>query len=196
LVTLRPVNLRWIKDAPDDPRDLCAHGDIEFSICGDALLDSRKAKGMTVSAAALYLLRTLTVPHTKSRPVGDHLFPHCGFDMLNLPGQEDVAITGCPSGEDFEVVHDVAGADVTIRADDGRQWHVEWPIWRAAVFGFADAVSAFYAACSPKEPWDKEEAAGFEKFKCEWRRRRGDSLGGDLVEPESTSKPPSGGFPR
>ena len=27
-----------------------------------------------------------------------------------------------------------------------------WPEWRAAVFAFADHVSEFYAACSPKQP--------------------------------------------
>ena len=32
MVVLRPLNLRWIKDAADDPADFCAHGDVEFRI--------------------------------------------------------------------------------------------------------------------------------------------------------------------
>jgi hypothetical protein len=40
------------------------------------------------------------------------------------------------------------------------------------VFGFADRVSDFYAACSPKQP-SADDDAGFAKFRAEWARRRG-----------------------
>jgi hypothetical protein len=177
VVILRPVNLRWIQGGADDPKDLCAHGDVEFRIGNDVLLGEANGKDLTVSAAALYLLRTLSVPHTREAPVGDHLFPCCGFAMYDLPGQEDVVISGCPHGQDFEVGHQVGGQGVVIRAADGREWAVGWPQWRAAVFAFADRVSDFYAACSPKEPADLADAAGFRKFAAEWERRRGDQLG-------------------
>src|SRR6516162_2069687 len=141
VVILQPVKLRWIQGAADDPKDLCAHGDVEFRIGDGVLLDPTNGKDLTVSAAALYLLRTLSVPHTRDAPVGDHLFPCCGFCMLALPGREDVFICGCPNGEDFEVLHEVSAAGVVIRAGDGREWRIPWPEWRAAVFGFADSVS-------------------------------------------------------
>jgi hypothetical protein len=175
VVILQPRKLRWIQDAADDPKDLCAHGDVEFRIDDDVLLDT-KEKDLTVSAAALHLLRTLSVPHTKAAPVGDHLFPCCGFAMWDVPDQEDVALCGCPSGEDFEVLHQANGAGVVVRSVDGREWHVGWPEWRAAVFGFADRVSEFYTACAPKQPSEDDEA-GFTKFKAEWERRRGVGLG-------------------
>ncbi len=175
MVILQPVNLRWIQGAADDPTDLCAHSDVEFRIGGDVLLDNN-GKDLTVSAAALYLLRTLSVPHTIAAPVGDHLFPCCGFAMWDIPNQEDVALCGCPNGEDFEVLHQVNGAGVSVRSADGRGWQVGWPEWRAAVFGFADRVSEFYAACSPKQP-SEDDAAGFMRFKAEWERRRGVGLG-------------------
>jgi hypothetical protein len=175
VVILRPANLGLIRGAADDPKDLCAHGDVEFRIGGDTLLDTT-GRDLTVSAAALYLLRTLSVPHTREAPVGDHLFPCCGFAMWDIPGGEDVAICGCPNGEDFEVLHEVSGAGVVIRAADGREWKVGWPDWRTAVFAFADRVSEFYAVSSPKEP-SGEDAAGFKKFKAEWERRRGVQLG-------------------
>jgi hypothetical protein len=175
VVSLQPVNLRWIRGAPDDPKDLCAHGDVVFRIRDEVLLDTA-GKDVTVSAAALYLLRTLSVPHTKAAPVGDHLFPCCGFAMWEIPGQEDVAVCGCPNGEDFEVLHAVNGVGVVVRAADGGAWQIGWAEWRAAVFGFADRVSGFYAACSPKQPAE-EDAAGFWKFKAEWERRRGLALG-------------------
>ena len=175
MVVLQPVNLRWIKGAADDPRDPCAHGDVKFRIEQDTLLTTSGC-AVTVSAAALYLLRTLSVPHTKEAPVGDHLFPCCGFAMWDLPGQEDVAICGCPSGEDFDIRHDTDGGRVVVRAANAREWQVSWPEWRTAVFAFADRVSEFYTACSPKQPSD-EDAAGFNKFKAEWERRRGKQLG-------------------
>jgi hypothetical protein len=175
VVILQPVKLRWIQSAADDPKDLCAHGDVEFRIGDDVLLDTN-GKDLTVSAAAMYLLRTLAVPHTTAAPVGDHLFPCCGFAMWDVPGQEDVALCGCPYGEDFEVLHRVNGAGVVVRSADGREWQVGWPEWRAAVFEFADRVSEFYAACSDKQP-SEDDAAGFIKFKAEWERRRGAALG-------------------
>ncbi|HYH63302.1 MAG TPA: hypothetical protein VD866_01245 [Urbifossiella sp.] len=172
MITLRPVNLRWIQGAADDPLDLCAHGEVEFRIGCDVLLDPTAMKEVTVSAAALYLLRTLATPHTRADPVGDHLFPCCGFAMYEVDGQQDVVVCGCPNGEDFEVLHRVDGAGVVVRAADGREWFCLWPDWRAAVFTFADAVSTFYGKCSSKRPAADYEA-GFRCFLAEWERRRG-----------------------
>jgi hypothetical protein len=171
VVVLEPVNLRWINGAADDPADFCAHGDVSFRIGGDTLL-APAGRELTVSAAALYLLRTLSVPHTRESPVGDHLFPCCGFTLYDVPGESDVVICGCPNGEDFEVLHQVCGAGVLVRATDGREWSVEWSEWRAAVLGFADRVSDFYAACTPKRV-AADDLAGFAKFVSEWERRRG-----------------------
>ena len=170
-VVLEPVNLRWINGTADDPADFCAHGDVSFRIDGDALLEPA-GRDLTVSAATLYLLRTLSVPHTRDAPVGDHLFPCCGFGLYDVPDEPDVVVSGCPSGEDFEVRHQPDGSGVVVRAADGREWTVGWAEWRAAVFGFADRVSDFYAACSPKQP-AAEDAAGYAKFMAEWARRRG-----------------------
>ena len=170
MVVLRPINLSWINEAADDPCDLCAHGDVQFHIGLDVVLET-VGENLTVSAAALYLLRTLSVPHTKERPVGDHLFPCCGFAMWDIPNQDDVAISGCPNGEDVEVLHQVIGLGVVIRSADGREWKVSWPEWRDAVFAFADIVYDFYARSSPKQP-SVDDSAGFKKFWVEWKRRR------------------------
>jgi len=184
MVVLRPVNLRWINDAADDPTDICAHGDVEFHIGEDVLLDGTNGRNLTVSAAALYLLRTLSVPHTREAPVGDHLFPCCGFSLYEVAGEPDVTICGCPNGEDFEVLHQISGDSVIVRAADGREWPVGWSEWRAEVFGFADCVADFYAACSPKQP-TAEDAAGYARFVAEWERRRGRGQ----AEPGTTADP-------
>jgi hypothetical protein len=175
MVLLQPKRLHWIQDTGDDSFDLCAHGEVEFRINDDIVLITHD-ENLTVSAAALYLLRTLSIPHTKSSPVCEHLFPCCGFGMCEFPGEDDVQIFGCVNGEDVEVLHQTNGEGVTIRTEDGREWEVSWPDWRAAVFAFADQVSYFYACSSPRE-YPDDAAAGYLRFLDEWLRRRGKSLG-------------------
>jgi hypothetical protein len=178
-VILRPLNLHWMRGAIDDTNDLCAHADIEFRIGADVLIDDANGKGLTISAAALFLLRTLTRPHSNQAPVGDQLFPCCGFDMFDLPDHDGVVILGCGHGVNFEVSLSVGGGPV-IRSDDGREWPLEWHEWRDAVFGFADSVSAFYASCSPKQASDDKLARGFRKYASEWACRRGVPFGGRI----------------
>jgi hypothetical protein len=176
VVILQPIRLRWIQGEDDDPKDLCAHGDIDFRIGQDVLVDDSNGKDLTVSAAALYLLRSLSTPHTEETCSGENLFPCCGHSMWDIPGKEDVTITGCPLGVDFEIRHEPNGETFVIRADDGREWSVPRSEWREAVFYFADRVSDFYASCLPKQP-TKDDAPGFDKFLQEWERRRGLPLG-------------------
>jgi len=176
MIVLQPLNMHWINNAKDDPSDLCAHGDVEFRMGADVLLDDSLGWDVTVSAAALYLLRTLSEPHTKQSQDGGQLFPCCGFSMYDVAGQDDVVISGCPNAVDFEVLHEASGAGVFIQSADGRKWQVPWREWRTAVYLFADAVSEFYAASSAKQV--PEDDTGFSKFAAEWQRRRGRPLGG------------------
>jgi len=63
-IILRPTDLHWIGGAADDPTDLCAHSGVDFQIEDTVLI--RPADGeYAVSAAALFLLRTLSKSHTK-----------------------------------------------------------------------------------------------------------------------------------
>jgi len=168
MVTLRPVNLHWINGAADGPADLCAHAAVEFQIDNDVLVQPSDGN-WTVSAAALYLLRTLSQPHTKDEPVAEHLFPCCGHGMFDNEEQDDVLIIGCNRGMDFEVVRD--GDDVVLTGDR-RTHRIAASEWRKAVCDFSDAVQAFYAASSPKKPSDVDDANGYQKFVSEWARRR------------------------
>jgi hypothetical protein len=180
-LVLRPVDLHWLDRTNDDPSDLCAHGSLEFRIGGDDLAEGAAGEEWTVSAAALYLLRTLSIPHTKESPVGDHLFPCCGFAMYDVAGEEDVEVCGCPNGLDFQILHSADGSGVVVRSEDGREWAVAREDWARAVFGFVDTVSTFYAMSPERQP-STEDAPGFRKFQAEWARRRGKPLG--LVEEE------------
>ena len=123
MIVLRPRNLRWVDGCTDEASDLCAHGEVEFRIGDDSLVSAADGE-ITVSAAALYLLRTLSTPHTVAAPVGDHLFPCCGFTLIHPPGSEDVLILGCLSGRDVEVEHRGSG-HVVIR-DEDRSWKSTW----------------------------------------------------------------------
>jgi hypothetical protein len=165
---LRPTNLHWIESI-DDASDLCAHSPVEFRIC-DATLINPADGDWTVSAASVYLLRTLSRPHTKQQPVAEHLFPCCGNGMFDVDGEDDVLIVGCNSGIDFEVVH--AGGEVLLTTADDARYSVQSSDWRGAVCQFADAVQAFYAASRPKNPEDDTDRAGFVKLIGEWARRR------------------------
>jgi hypothetical protein len=118
----------------------------------------------------VYLLRTLSQPHTKEQRVGEQLFPCCGHAIYEVEGQDNVLITGCNSGIDFDVLP--AGDEVLVRTEHGLEYRVSAFEWKRAVCGFSDAVEAFYAGSSPKQAADDFERRSFSKFKAEWSRRR------------------------
>jgi hypothetical protein len=169
MITLRSTNLHWIDGSVDDPEDLCAHSSVDFRI-GDSILVKPSDGDWTVSAAALYLLRTLSQPHTKQQPMTEYLFPCCGNGIFEVEGQDDVQIVGCNSGIDFQVVR--TDDEVILTAEDGTQHRVALSDWKKAVCEFSDSVRAFYIACSPKEPEGEWEQRSFRKFLSEWSRRR------------------------
>lgn len=166
-IILEPTNLRWMPGSPGDRADLCAHGKVLFQV-NDAVLVAEDAGECTVSAAALFLLRTLSQNHTEDSPVGDQLFPCCGFTMYDI-GEADVLIQGCALGHDFDIRHEENKVHIIV--DDDRQYTVDTLAWHKAVCGFADKVEAFYESSSPKQPCD-EDAEGYNLFRQEWQRRR------------------------
>jgi hypothetical protein len=188
VITLRPTRLHWLNDAPDDVADLCAHSPVDFRV-GEAAFVRAADGDWTVSAAGLYLLRTLTRDHTRATPVGDHLFPCCGFTMMDLrppaasattdggggADADAVVVFGCPNGIDVAVEHvGGGGEDGSVRLTDaaGRAVTVSKADWRQAVTGFADAVEAFYRAASAKVPPAGDDENGYRAFWEEWHRRR------------------------
>lgn len=168
MITLQPTRPHWITDDGDDPTDLCAHSAVDFRV-GAAVLVSPESGDWNVSAAALFLLRTLSRPHTKADPVCEHLFPCCGHTMVPTE-TGDVIVLGCPNGIDVEVIP--IGSDVLLRSSDGTEQRVPKEEWRAAVIAFSDAVQRFFEQSLPKEPGDDFNKSGYECFMAEWTRRR------------------------
>src|SRR5690606_38227666 len=79
-LVLRPTRLHWLDEPLGDPADLCVHSPVQVEVDGVALIRPEDGD-WTVSAASLYLLRTLTHTHNATSRVGD-----CGqvLDILFL----------------------------------------------------------------------------------------------------------------
>jgi hypothetical protein len=164
IIILRPTNLHWL-EGMEDRYDCCAHSGVEFCIDGKQIV-AEQAGDWTVSAAALYLLRTLSQPRKRNGQPGQQLFPCCGNGLF--AGEDgDVVIVGCNGGIDFDVTTD--GNDVIITSD-AREYLVGAKEWRRSVCRFSDLVQEFYARSAAKEPGD--DAPGFQCFMAEWQRRR------------------------
>jgi len=140
---------------------------------GNRLLVDQRNEEWALSAAALMLLLTLNEDRTADHRVGDQLFPHCGHVMYAQGDSDDVLIIGCPSGLDFEVRH--RDGQVEIELPDQPPVGMSAAEWRAAVLSFSEAITAFYAASSSKQPSEEIDAKGYQAFRAEWNRRYNDA---------------------
>ena len=165
---LKLLTISWLENLEEE-LDRCAHGKVLVRI-GGAILSDASADAWTVSAAALYFLRTLTQDHTPINPICEQLLPCCGFAMWPDASSDDVFIMGCPTGIDWAVEHIVEGIRLT--AAGGESVVISRQQYQAAVLRFADEVYTFYQSSHPKQlPADPEDAAGYDLFWQEWHRR-------------------------
>ncbi len=169
-VSLRAFDLGWVTDDGDDPTDQCVHGGIELTISGEPAY--RTEPNLTVSAACLYLLRTIEDDHTPGGTVaeGNWLLPCCGFSVWPSEGRYPVDCIGCNQGSDIWIRHgdhsvelSWAQHSVTVAED----------AWAAAVVELAEQVEAYYRQCQPKERIEDElDAEGWKLFWSEWQDRK------------------------
>lgn len=159
------LRLHWIKDAADDPEDLCLHGDVAVTIGGE-----RMAESVTVSAGAMMLLRTMTEGHSLGEVL--QIMPCCGHAMYAEEGGQRVQIIGCAYGIDWSVRHE--GDTVWLETKAGTVACIPQTEYRAAAFAFADRIWAHYMVCTPKKlPDDLYDREGYLAFWREWHRLRG-----------------------
>ena len=164
--TIDATDFQWINGPEDDPADYCLHGNAVAHI-GNHELEYQA----TVSATALYLLKTLTENHIMYED--NQLLPCCGFFYLPNEALDNVTILGCPNGIDWTVRHD--GDCVVLELEDGAKERVPLEEYRKEVFRFADKVEAYYQSCKPKEISDDIFTRnGYAAFWNEWHRRRGE----------------------
>ena len=168
---LRALELGWIKGREDDPADQCAHGKILFQV-GNIIFVRPEDGIWTVSAAGLFLLRTLEHDHTAENPVSEFnfLIPHCGNDAWKNKGSRfNVVCMGCNQGRNPEVIH--RHNKILVRTE--QEQSVSFQDWKESVFAFADEVRGFYDESSPEVVPDPEALReGWTAFWQEWRSRR------------------------
>lgn len=158
-------DFQWIDGPEDDPQDLCLHGHVAVQI-GDTLLEDDG----TVSATALYLLKTLTEDKLMAG-YDIQMIPCCGHSMFANQELTEVMISGCLYGTDWSTVHE--GDSVRLILPSGQEEVVALPAYREQVLSFVEKVEAYYNSCAPKQlPDDKFIQNGYTAFWNEWHRRR------------------------
>lgn len=166
-IVLRASEMHWLGGATDHA-DQCPHGKVTLS------QDERELVGpadgeLTISAAALFLLRTLEEDHRPGHGVADdnQLFPCCGHVLY--PDGDRCYISGCPNGVDISVTSD--GDAITLRRDEMTITTTRTD-WREAVLRFVRQVESFYSESESRaDIADESDAAGWRSFWQEWRRR-------------------------
>ena len=156
------TNMHWLEGV-DETEDLCLHGHVCVQI-GNELLEY----DTTVSATALYLLKTLTEDHRAGE--GLQMLPCCGSFLVPNEDLSSVEIIGCSNGIDFTVLHE--GNAVTLITESGNTVHVAVEDYRKTVLAFARTISDFYGASRRKTlPPDEFERNGYIALMNEWNRR-------------------------
>ena len=164
LFSIDATDFEWIDGSKDNPEDLCLHGHAIVCI-GKCKFDY----DATISATALYLLKTLTENHIINTDT--QLLPCCGHFMIPNETLDNVTILGCPNGIDWSVIHD--GDSVILELEDGTREYVSIAAYEREVFRFADKIETFYKSCTPKKvPADEFERNGYIAFWNEWHKRR------------------------
>ena len=150
MINLQVVRPHWIKDEGDDPEDLCAHGHVELIVNGDTFLDGTAEQSFTLSAAGLFLLRTVEKDHLPEDRVthDNYLFPCCGFNAWPAGDNGELVIFGCNIGTEVWVRH-LSHDEIELTLDK-KTALVSRSEWTQAVVHFADQVKDFYARSLPK----------------------------------------------
>ena len=97
---IKADKFEWIGGAADDPQDRCLHGHVKVQF-GDTVLENTG----TVSATALYLLKTLT----EDKVMAHHdiqMIPCCGYFLIANNELTEVQISGCDTGTDWSTIHE------------------------------------------------------------------------------------------
>lgn len=158
------TDMSWLDEQNDNGEDLCLHGH------ATALIGTKKLEyDATVSATALYLLKSLTENHIINED--NQMLPCCGFFLIADEALENVTIAGCNNGIDWTILHE--GENIKLILQNGYETVVPLEQYKKEVFQFADKVEAFYKSSLPRKlPKDEFDRNGYITFWKEWHRRR------------------------
>ena len=168
MVILTLERPHWIhSERPDDGSDQCLHGGSIFTVNGVNICDGRNGD-WNVSAASLYLLRTLSQNHTPGDEVcAENFFiPCCGHAVYPQGEGKPCLMIGCNSGKDPAITH----RKDNIRIEwNGIQESVPFDEWRKAIIACAEAVFTVYESAVPRQSVkDALEQEGWNVFWQEW----------------------------
>lgn len=166
---LKILDLYWIDKDINNKADLCAHGRVFVKI-GDEVVSDKNSLDISLSTAALYLMRTIKNDYKK----GDYpsqLLPCCGNFMVADPKTSSVSIYGCPNGIDWAITH--VGDKVKHVSEGGQEALVDKDVYKKIVLDFADQVEDFYKKSLPRTmPKNNLDKEGYLMFWEEWRSLR------------------------
>lgn len=163
--SITATNFHWINGKEDDEKDLCLHGHTVVEI-GDELFEY----DATISATALYLLKSLKEDHIINKEI--QMLPCCGNTiLLKNDNSNDVFIMGCDNGIDWSIIHQKE--NVKIITSSGNETIIPIKEYTNEVYKFADLIEDYYKKCKNKIlPKNKFDRDGYIAFWNEWHRRR------------------------
>ena len=163
MFTIRATELHWLP-GNEETEDLCLHGHAVVTVG-----DERMEFHATVSATALYLLKSLSEDHRLGE--GLQMLPCCGHFLIANETLTQVEIIGCDNGVDFSVTHE--GDGVRLTTASGHSVCLPLSEYRREVFAFADMIEHFYHGSKPKKlPTDEFCKNGYLAFWKEWKTLR------------------------
>ena len=166
---IKADDFQWIGGVKDDPQDLCLHGHVTVQF-GDTILEDNG----TISATALYLLKTLSEDKVMT-PHDIQMIPCCGHSVFANKELTNVMISGCDTGADWSTIHE--GNSVRLILPSGQEEVVSLRDYQYEVLDFAKQVKSFYDGCTPKElPKHEIDRNGYVAFWNEWQRRYNEGL--------------------
>lgn len=167
MIDLIPHNLHWLKNVPSE-YDLCVHGG--FTLSGDnRMFIDASGEELNLSAAVIFLLRTIERDHSFGYKLCDKIIPECADITMVQGTDKDVEIITCPFGIDWWVEHN--DGYVTLIFEDGSEIKTELNYYIRAILHFADIIKSFYENSKPKIFYNDEDRRGFDTFWKEWARR-------------------------
>ena len=166
---IKADDFQWVGGVKDDPQDLCLHGHVTVQF-GDTILEDNG----TISATALYLLKTLSEDKVMA-PYDIQMIPCCGHSVFANKELTNVMISGCDTGTDWSTIHE--GNSVRLILPSGQEEVVSLRDYQYEVLDFAKRVKSFYDGCTPKElPKHEIDRNGYVAFWNEWQRRYNEGL--------------------
>lgn len=167
---IKIIDKHWIKNEGDDPEDLCLHGHLFLKI-GDKVLSDKDTFDVTLSSAALHLMRTIESDYEKD-DYSSQLIAHCGYFIIAEEDKDSIIIEGCNEGTDWTVTHP-NNSTVKHTLFSGEEVVIDKEEYKKIIFAFADEVERFYADSQEKIlPDDDFTRKGYTAFWKEWKKLR------------------------